>query len=205
MKKTIISIVICLAVLLTGMRIAIAAMDTDGKMSDDKFTHVTAPNQQEAQENYAFTIEEYVPPVIDGTNVALTGKVSASGFNDVYDPVNVNDGDRGTYWEGSPDAGENAVTVNLENSCSIHTVVVALNPGAIWSKRTQTMTISISEDGQSFTELKPSADYNFDPKTGNQVVVDFDEVTAKYVRVAISKNTGAVGGQIAELEVYSND
>lgn len=46
---------------------------------------------------------------------------------------------------------------------------------------------------------------NFDPKTGNQVVIDIDNVKMQYIRLTFTKNTGAVAGQIAELEVYTND
>lgn len=205
MKKIIIGVVVCLAVVFVGMRVAIAVGGSPVKMSDDNLTVVTAPDQEEAQINEAFTVEEYVPPVMEGTNVAIGATVTASGFNDVYEAALCNDGARDTYWEGAPDVSENTVTLELAESHNIHTVVLALNPAVIWAKRTQTLSISISDDGENFTDIVASADYQFDPKTGNQVVIDFDEVSAKYVRVSVTKNTGAVGGQIAEFEVYSND
>jgi len=93
----------------------------------------------------------------------------------------------------------------LKNSYTIHTVVVGLNPAQIWGKRTQTFKIEASDDGQNYTEVIPSKDYDFDPKTGNQVVIDIDNVKMQYIRLTFTKNTGAVAGQIAELEVYTND
>ena len=48
-------------------------------------------------------------------------------------------------------------------------------------------------------------EYEFNPKSGNEVTIPFDEVKAQYVRVTITKNTGAKGGQLAEFEIYSND
>ena len=65
--------------------------------------------------------------------------------------------------------------------------------------------IEASDDGQNYTEVIPSTDYDFDPKTGNQVVIDIDNVKMQYIRLTFTKNTGAVAGQIAELEVYTND
>lgn len=41
--------------------------------------------------------------------------------------------------------------------------------------------------------------------TGNEITLPFDAVKAQYVRVTITKNTGAKGGQVAEFEIYSND
>lgn len=142
---------------------------------------------------------------IDGTNVALDGRADANGFNDVYRAPNIIDGSRLTYWEGSPNEDSQIVSVDLKNSYTIHTVVVGLNPAQIWGKRTQTFTIEASDDGQNYTEVIPSTDYDFDPKTGNQVVIDIDNVKMQYIRLTFTKNTGAVAGQIAELEVYTND
>lgn len=207
MKKIMIAVVMCLAIIFVGMRGIITFGSADVNMKKDNLTQVTAPDQKEAQANEAFTVEEYVPPVIEGTNVALEGKATANAFNDVYEAKFANDGNRkgSSYWEGSTTEKENSLTIELKDSHKVNTVVVALSPVAIWSKRTQTMSVSVSEDGKNFTDIAPSADCVFDPKTGNQVVIDAKNVSAKFVKVSITKNTGAAGGQIAELEVYSKD
>ena len=153
----------------------------------------------------AFKEAEYVAPEIDGTNVALDGRADANGFNDVYRAPNIIDGSRLTYWEGSQNEESQIISVDLKDSYTIHTVVVGLNPAQIWGKRTQTFKIEASDDGQNYTEVIPSTDYDFDPKTGNQVVIDIDNVKMQYIRLTFTKNTGAVAGQIAELEVYTND
>ena len=205
MKKKFIIIIGCLAVVCAVMSAVVAVGNSSVKMSNKNLTVVTAPDQKEAMENDAFKEEEYVAPEIDGTNVALDGRADANGFNDVYRAPNIIDGSRLTYWEGSQNEESQIISVDLKNSYTIHTVVVGLNPAQIWGKRTQTFKIEASDDGQNYTEVIPSTDYDFDPKTGNQVVIDIDNVKMQYIRLTFTKNTGAVAGQIAELEVYTND
>ena len=205
MKKKFIIIIGCLAIACTGMSAVVAVGNSSVKMSNKNLTVVTAPDQKEAMENDAFKEEEYVAPEIDGTNVALDGRADANGFNDVYRAPNIIDGSRLTYWEGSQNEESQIISVDLKDSYTIHTVVVGLNPAQIWGKRTQTFMIEASDDGQNYTEVIPSTDYDFDPKTGNQVVIDIDNVKMQYIRLTFTKNTGAVAGQIAELEVYTND
>mgnify|MGYP000730693008 FL=1 len=205
MKKKFIIIIGCLAIACAGMSAVVAVGNSSVKMSNKNLTVVTAPDQKEAMENDAFKEEEYVAPEIDGTNVALDGRADANGFNDVYRAPNIIDGSRLTYWEGSQNEESQIISVDLKDSYTIHTVVVGLNPAQIWGKRTQTFKIEASDDGQNYTEVIPSTDYDFDPKTGNQVVIDIDNVKMQYIRLTFTKNTGAVAGQIAELEVYTND
>ena len=205
MKKKFIIIIGCLAVVCAVMSAVVAVGNSSVKMSNKNLTVVTAPDQKEAMENDAFKEEEYVAPEIDGTNVALDGRADANGFNDVYRAPNIIDGSRLTYWEGSQNEESQIISVDLKDSYTIHTVVVGLNPAQIWGKRTQTFKIEASDDGQNYTEVIPSKDYDFDPKTGNQVIIDIDNFKMQYIRLKFTKNTGAVAGQIAELEVYTND
>ena len=205
MKKKFIIIIGCLAIACAGMSAVVAVGNSSVKMSNKNLTVVTAPDQKEAMENDAFKEEEYVAPEIDGTNVALDGRADANGFNDIYRAPNIIDGSRLTYWEGSQNEESQIISVDLKDSYTIHTVVVGLNPAKSWGKRTQIFKIEASDDGQNYTEVIPSTDYDFDPKTGNQVVIDIDNVKMQYIRLTFTKNTGAVAGQIAELEVYTND
>ena len=201
---------IIIASILLAIGLLINGFDTAGikdvKVNGKNLQVVTAPEQKEAMENDNFTIAEYVPEVIEGTNVARKGHCEANGYNDVYPATYANDGTaEGTsYWEG-PAGKEAILTCDLKQEFNIHTIKLAINPMPIWAKRTQTMSISISDDGENFKEIIPSSDYKFDPKTGNVVVIHIDEVKAKYVRLNITKNTGATSGQIGEIEVYSND
>ena len=69
----------------------------------------------------------------------------------------------------------------------------------------QTFCVQISEDGENFTELIPANDYEFNPDTANEVVIDFDEVGCKAVQLVFTGNTGAGGAQVAEFEIYSKE
>lgn len=206
MKKNGLIVIAILVVVLIGMGIFVNVGNSSVKTTGNNLQVVTAPDQEEAMENEQFTIAEYHSEEIEGTNVALDGFCDANGYTDVYPATLANDGDRdaASYWEG-PANEDSIITLKLKEAHNIHTLRIALNPATIWAKRTQTMSISISDDGENFTEIVPSADYKFDPKTGNEVTIPIDEVKTQYVRLTITKNTGAVGGQIAELEVYSND
>lgn len=207
MKKKGIIIIAVLLVIFAALAIVVNMGEAPAKMSKGNLEVVTAPDQEEAMENENFIIEEYVPPVIEGKNVALNSRATANGFTDVYTASYAVDGRREStsYWEG-PEEGDSVLTVNLKKSYNIHTIRIGLNPDTIWGKRTQTLSVSVSEDGKEYKEITPLQDFFFDPKTGNEIVIEgLNNVKAKYVQVTITKNTGAKGGQIAELEVYSND
>jgi len=45
--------------------------------------------------------------------------------------------------------------------------------------------------------------YTFDPDTGNEVQMHFDEIKTRYVQLVFTENSGAGGGQVAEFEIYS--
>lgn len=206
MKKKGLIVIAVLLVIFIGLAIAVKSADSSTKMNDKNLTVVTAPDQKEAQENERFTIPEYKSAKVDGENVALKGKASANGYTDVYTPVYANDGDRNTtsYWEGEG-KGSDELTIDLQKAYNIHAVRLALNPATIWGARKQTLSISVSEDGKTYKDVVASGEFEFDPKTGNEITLEFDEVKAQYVRATITKNTGAVGGQVAEFEIYSND
>ena len=167
-------------------------------------TVVKAIEQTEAQEHPNFIKEEYVSVMPEGKNVALDKKIEASSYTQVYNAPKAVDGktDGASYWEGKSDY-PNTLTVDLEQPTKIHTIRLALNPLAIWGKRTQTIAVNISNDGTNFSELVSSTEYNFDPDTGNEVLITFNETEARYAQLVITENTGAGGGQIAEFEVYS--
>ncbi|MFW6695040.1 discoidin domain-containing protein [Streptomyces sp. MAR4 CNX-425] len=134
-------------------------------------------------------------------DLAAGKPISASSH--VYDFVaaNANDGDRATYWEGGGGSYPNTLTVELGAGADVSGVVVQLNPDPIWGPRTQTFSVLGREQGaDSFTTLKPSAEYAFDPATGNSVTVPVTGRAAD-VRLSFTGNTGAPAGQVGELQV----
>lgn len=207
MKKKGLYIIAGLAAVLVVLQILVLVGNSNANISNKNIKVVTAPDQKEAMENEQFTIPEFEMPKIKGKNVALNCRAKDNGYNDVYPAANAVDGrtDTVSYWEGSPDEEESLLTLNLKKSYKIHTFVVALNPDPLWGKRTQTFSISVSSDGKNYTEVKKSADYDFNPVSGNLVVIDdFDAVKAQYVQISITDNTGAKAGQVAEFQAWAN-
>lgn len=111
------------------------------------------------------------------------------------------DGDTASYWEGAANTYPNVVTVDLEKKTAFQSLTLRLNPRKIWTGRTQTLSVSVSEDGTTFTEAVPSADYEFSPLEGGNAVTIPVKASARYLRVTFTANTEATAGQIAEFEV----
>lgn len=205
MKKIILGLTAVLAVVFIAMQVVIATKGTSSELPKENIKRVEAIEQESAEEHSDFVEKPYEAPVIDGTNVALNADAKVSGFNDVYSATNLNDGDRLTYWEGKANVEENSVIIEFDNSYNIHTILLGLNPAAIWQPRVQTISFALSDDGENFTEFIPLTEYQFDPKTGNEIVIRDLAGKGKFIKITITANTGAVAGQIAEFEVYTSD
>ncbi len=206
MKKVNKKILIFLAVLTAGLWCAVLVlMIGNSKQSYGKITKIDAPEQTESEQHPLFIKEEYVPVIPEGLNIAESAILEANDYNDVYFANKVKDGNPNaqSYWEGASDAYPNILTASFKEEQSIHAVRMLLCPLSVWSTRTQTFSVEISEDGENFTEFLASADYVFDPDKGNEVVIEFDDITIKAIRFVFTANTGASGAQVAELELYS--
>lgn len=166
-------------------------------------TVVKAPAQTEAERPDCFPDPQanWVK-LPEGTNLAEGRPVSAGEITDVYVITNVNDGDTSSYWESKGWPAE--VTITLDGTHTVGTVVVRLNPAALWEARTQGFSIQVSTDGSNFTQVVEDARYDFDPDTGNMVRVDFSPVQAAYVRLIFSSNSASRtgGAQAAEIMVF---
>lgn len=150
-----------------------------------------------------------IPPTLTSTTTATKtplpgiagGKLAFDNGHTLYfESKNVTDGNLNTYWEGK--AYPNLLTIDLGAEHSVTAIKIKLNPDAIWSPRTQTLTVLGSTDNKTYTTLLDSAVYSFDPATGNQVTITFLSTTVRYVRLSFTANTGAPNGQVAEFEVY---
>ncbi|MEV4322297.1 discoidin domain-containing protein, partial [Microbispora rosea] len=82
-------------------------------------------------------------------------------------------------------------------------VVLKLPPSTAWERRTQTLSVQASTNGSSFSTVAGPGGYTFDPASGNAVTVNLSPVSARYVRITVTGNTGWPAAQIGELEVYS--
>ncbi|MDG4794926.1 discoidin domain-containing protein [Micromonospora sp. WMMD1082] len=134
-----------------------------------------------------------------GPNLAAGRTATASSVNGPYAAANVTDGNAGSYWESSG-ALPQWVQVDLGSGQSIDQVRLRLPAG--WEARTQTLSVQGSTNGSSFSTIVASAGRAFAPGGGNTVTLDFPATTTRYVRIAITANTGWPAAQLAELEVY---
>ena len=167
---------------------------------------VEAPQQDAPMEHPAFVKEEYESIIPDGTNIARQAKfIDASSYEDIYVPRKVVDGNLngGSYWEGKADTYPNVLELRYEEDQTIHALKLCLCPKPIWGKRTQEFSVLVSTDGENYTELIPQAAYEFTPDRDNEVVLEFDPVTIRGIRINFTSNTGAGGAQLAELQIYS--
>jgi hypothetical protein len=132
-------------------------------------------------------------------NVAQGKPMTATGSTFTFTPDKANDGQVGTYWEGSPTYPQN-LTVALGANHVITSVNVKLNLDAAWGTRTQNFQIlGRDQASTSYTSLVPAANYQF--VQGSNVVPIAVNATAADVQLRFNSNTGAPSGQVAELEV----
>lgn len=75
---------------------------------------------------------------------------------------------------------------------------------ATWGARTQALSLGGSTDGTTFTTLKSSAAYTFNPSTGNTVTLTFPAATQRYFRITITANSGWPAGQVSEFQIWNS-
>ncbi|MGP3933520.1 discoidin domain-containing protein [Nonomuraea sp. KM88] len=136
----------------------------------------------------------------DGANLALGKPVEGSSHTHTYVAANANDDDLSTYWEGAAYPG--TLTVKLGADTDLSSVTLKLDPAQAWARRTQAIQVLGRAQGATgFTSLVPQATYTFDPATGNEVTIPMTGRAAD-VRLRITANSGAPGGQIAEFQIF---
>ncbi|MFD4878199.1 discoidin domain-containing protein [Streptomyces sp. NPDC058420] len=135
------------------------------------------------------------------TDLAAGKPTSESSHTDVYPSSNVTDSNQGSYWESANNAFPQWVQVDLGSARSASRVVLQLP--ASWGARTQTLTLGGSTDGTTFTTLKSSAAYTFDPSAKNTVTLTFPATTRRYYRITVTANTGWPAGQLSAFQVWA--
>ncbi|MER5514062.1 carbohydrate-binding protein [Streptomyces sp. NPDC002763] len=171
-------------------------------------THVTLPagrqtltlDQDTGGWNFNY-LDFTAGTVTPGTNLAAGKPTSESSHTDVYPSSNVTDGNQGSYWESANNAFPQWVQVDLGSARSASRVVLQLPAG--WGARNQTLTLGGSTDGTTFTTLKSSAAYTFDPSTRNTVTLTFPATTQRYYRATITANNGWPAGQVSEFQIWA--
>lgn len=143
------------------------------------------------------------PPTDPTVNLAKNRPVTETSHTDVYPAANTVDGNANTYWESANNAFPQSVTVDLGASRAVKRVVLKLPPASAWATRTQTLSVLGSTDDNTYTTLKSSAGYTFDPASGNTATVTLPGTSTRYLRVTITGNTGWPAAQLSELEAYT--
>ncbi|AEW98377.1 discoidin domain-containing protein [Streptantibioticus cattleyicolor] len=185
-----------------GSQIATTAGDvltyTDNRPDSDTVTYFVRAKDAAGNESGNSNTVTRTGTTPTGTNMALGKPISASSTVQNYVAANADDGDVTTYWEGT---GTSSLTVRLGSNVDTSSVVVKLNPSMNWGPRTQTIEVQGREQSASdFTQLVAPKSYAFSPATGNLVSIPVSARVAD-VRLVFSANSGAGGGQAAELEV----
>ncbi|NUR29806.1 MAG: choice-of-anchor D domain-containing protein [Catenulispora sp.] len=136
------------------------------------------------------------------TNLALHQPAGTSGYTQSYGPGNAVDGDTGSYWESAGNAFPQWIQVDLGSGKSISKIVLDLPPSSAWGARTQALSVLGSTDGATFSTIVGSANYTFDPATGNTASITFPSASTRYVRLMFTANTGWPAGQLSELQIF---
>ncbi|MFC4031323.1 discoidin domain-containing protein [Streptomyces polygonati] len=137
------------------------------------------------------------------TNLAVGATMTASGSTQNYTPGNTNDGNTSSYWESTDNAFPQWLQADLGSGKSVSKVVLDLPPATSWGARTQTLSVLGSTDGSTWTTLKASAGYTFDPATGNTVTITVPTSSIRYLRLNVTANTAWPAAQLSELQIFS--
>lgn len=203
MKNTVIVLLCAVIAVSVGLTAYTVYAGRSSEEPNPNVTLVTTPDQEDFEEHPEWTIP-VTEPIDYGENIALEKDVKQSGQTDIYNCRNVNDGDRFTYWEGESNDYPNEVTIDMGEAARMNGARILLNPRAIWGARTQEVEVQVSDDGETFTTIAARTTLSFDPMADNSAYMPFDQVAqGRYIRFVFYANTGAKGGQAAEIEVYA--
>ncbi|MET0425208.1 MAG: discoidin domain-containing protein [Actinoplanes sp.] len=149
------------------------------------------------------TTSPTTPPTTPPSTDLAAGKPTAeSSHNDVYPSSKVTDADQNSYWESANNAFPQWVQVDLGAAQPATRVVLTLPSG--WGARNQTLSVQGSTNGTTFSTVKASAAYAFNPAAGNTVTITFPATTQRYWRLNITANTGWPAGQISGFQVWNS-
>jgi hypothetical protein len=141
-------------------------------------------------------------PPPGNTNLALGHPLTSSSYTDVYGPGNANDANANSYWESQNNAFPQWLQSDLGSSTNVGRIVLKLPPSTAWGTRTQTIAVSSSTDGSTFTPLVAATGYTFNPATANTATITFTPRSLRYLRLTFTANTAWPAAQSAEFEIY---
>jgi hypothetical protein len=139
------------------------------------------------------------PPT--GSNLAAGKPIEASSSVFSFVAANANDtAGTSSYWESA--GFPSTLTVHLGADADVTGVVVKLNPDPVWGTRTQNVQVlGKAQTATGFTSLKARADYIFNPSSNQNSVTIPVTGRAADLQLQVFSNTGAPGGQVADLQV----
>ena len=151
-----------------------------------------------------YWVDKFDPGAVapSDVNLALGKTMTASGTQGGFPPGNANDNNTSSYWESSNNAFPQWLQVDLGASNAVNSITLTLPPSTAWGARTQTLTVSGSNDGATFSTLVASKGYGFDPASGNSVTISLPGSSQRYLRLTFTGNTGWPAGQVSEFQVY---
>ncbi|HEX7304771.1 discoidin domain-containing protein [Lentzea sp.] len=185
------------------------ALDEDGtRCSADYYMRLTGDGGRMLKGQIALTAVRPTQPWVGAppnpdTDLAAGRATAQSSQTQNYGSDNVVDGDPGSYWESANNAFPQWVQVDLGSAAAVRRAVLTLPPNPAWGRRTQTLTVQGSTDGQSFGTLVGSAGYVFDPATGNAVTITLPGTGVRYLRLSFSGNTGWPAAQLSGVRLYA--
>ncbi|MGA5304781.1 discoidin domain-containing protein [Nucisporomicrobium flavum] len=135
-------------------------------------------------------------------NLAQGKAVTTSSTSGPYTGANAVDGNAATYWESANGSFPQTFTVDLGSAQNVGRLVLKLPSG--WETRSQTIAVSGSADGSSYSSLVGAQAYTFNPASGNTATVTLPTGSRRFVRLTFSANTGWPAGQLSELEAYAD-
>ncbi|BBH67978.1 hypothetical protein ACTI_46630 [Actinoplanes sp. OR16] len=140
------------------------------------------------------------PPVDLGENLAQGKAIEASSTVHSFAATNANDSSLTSYWESN--GFPSTLTVKLGADANVTGVVVRLNPDPVWGPRTQEFRVlGKAASASGFSEIKTRQGYAFSPAANQNSVTIPITTRAAEVRLEFFSNTGAPGGQVADLQV----
>jgi hypothetical protein len=134
------------------------------------------------------------------TNLAAGKTMEASSSVFGFVAPNANDDNIGTYWESNGFPA--TLTTRLGANADVTAVVVRLNPDPVWGPRSQAVQVLGRALGTTaYSSLTARADYAFGGP--NTVTIPVTGRVAD-LQLQFFANTGAPGGQVAEIQVLGS-
>ena len=140
-------------------------------------------------------IKEIVPET--GGNLAIEGIATAS------DPIagnaaGINDGDVNTFWQAK-DTENLWVEIDLGKTKAINTIILTWDPAAAGTD----YDLMVSKNGEDYTTIQSMKGWDAMANDGVNKIL-FDEVDARYVKLANMKNSATPwNATLKEFEIYN--